>query len=230
MNCGMSIVKYVLFIFNLLCALCGIALLTIGIIVLLRASELEKLFGDYNAIAAPILLIILGSVVFVIAFFGCCGAIRESHCLTMTYASFLLILIIGQIVIAAITFAFAGDIATAMTKAFDRIFHEQNLDVNRELVDTVQSQLECCGLAGPNDWVNIPQNIPPSCCAAGITDCHAGNAFRTGCTEALNDWVDISKHIIAWVALGVAAVELVALIFACCLGNHIRNERRRSNY
>ncbi|XP_055701255.1 23 kDa integral membrane protein-like isoform X2 [Phlebotomus papatasi] len=223
-SCGMSIVKYVLFIFNLLCALCGIALLTIGIIVLLKASELEKLFGDYNAIAAPILLIILGSVVFVIAFFGCCGAIRESHCLTMTYATFLLILIIGQIVIAAITFAFAGDIATAMTKAFERIFHEQNLDVNRELVVTVQSQLECCGLAGPQDWGT---DVPPSCCAPGTANCNIINAFQVGCTSALEDWVDMSKHIIAWVALGVAVIQLVALIFACCLGNHIRNERRR---
>lgn len=223
----MSIVKYILFIFNLLCAICGIALLTIGIIVLLRASEFEKLFGDYNAIVAPILLIILGSVVFVIAFFGCCGAIRESHCLTMTYASFMLILIIGQIVIAAITFAFAGDIATAMTKAFDRIFHEQNLNVNRELVDTIQTNLECCGLTGPHDWNTISQPVPPSCCAQGTADCNQNNAFRLGCTAALEDWVDMSKNVIAWVALGVAAVELVALIFACCLGNHIRNERRR---
>uniref|UniRef100_A0A6B2EH14 Tetraspanin n=1 Tax=Phlebotomus kandelakii TaxID=1109342 RepID=A0A6B2EH14_9DIPT len=224
LNCGMSLVKYVLFIFNLLCALCGIALLTIGIIVLVNAADLEKLFGDYNAIAAPILLIILGSVVFVIAFFGCCGAIRESHCLTMTYATFLLILIIGQIVIAAITFAFAGDISTAMTKAFERIFNEQHVDVNRELVDTVQSQLECCGVNGPGDWVTA---IPSSCCAPGVTNCGYDNAFRTGCNAALADWVDISKHIIAWVALGVAVIQLVALIFACCLGNHIRNDRRR---
>uniref|UniRef100_A0A1L8DJJ6 Tetraspanin n=1 Tax=Nyssomyia neivai TaxID=330878 RepID=A0A1L8DJJ6_9DIPT len=224
-SCGMSIVKYILFIFNLLCALSGIALLTIGIIVLLRASELEKLFGDYNAIAAPIVLIILGSVIFVISFFGCCGAIRESHCLTMTYATFMLILVIGQIVIAAITFAFAGDISTAMTKAFERIFAEQHLDVNQELVNTVQSQLECCGVAGPGDW--NPNPVPSSCCAPGVATCTYQNAWRTGCRSALEDWVDTSKHVIAWVALGVALVQLVALIFACCLGNHIRNERRR---
>ncbi|XP_059612554.1 23 kDa integral membrane protein-like isoform X2 [Phlebotomus argentipes] len=228
MNCGMSLVKYVLFIFNLLCALCGIALLTIGIIVLVNAADLEKLFGDYNAIAAPILLIILGSVVFVIAFFGCCGAIRESHCLTMTYAAFMLILIIGQIVIAAITFAFAGDIASVMTKTFDRIFLEQdNVQVNRELVDTVQMNLQCCGPRGPADWTPQIGPIPPSCCESGVSQCNAGNAFQTGCIAALEDWVDMSKHIIAWVALGVALIQLVALIFACCLGNHIRNERRR---
>ncbi|XP_055686892.1 23 kDa integral membrane protein-like isoform X1 [Lutzomyia longipalpis] len=227
LNCGMSIVKYVLFIFNLLCALCGIALLTIGIIVLLTASDLEKLFGDYNAIAAPIVLIILGSIIFVIAFFGCCGAIRESHCLTMTYATFMFILVIGQIVIAAVTFAFAGDISNAMTTTFERIFNEQHVDVNRELVDTVQINLACCGVDGPINWAGSP---PPSCCGLTSGTCAPQNIFQTGCRSALEDWVDTSKHIIAWVALGVAVVQLVALIFACCLGNHIRNERRRSNY
>lgn len=40
-----------------------------------------------NVMFPVIAIIIIGSVIFVIAFFGCCGAIRESHCMTVTVSN-----------------------------------------------------------------------------------------------------------------------------------------------
>jgi len=52
----------------------------------------------------PIVLISLGSVVVFISFLGCCGAIRESVCMTMSYAVFLLILLILQLTLVVLLF------------------------------------------------------------------------------------------------------------------------------
>jgi CD63 antigen len=32
----------------------------------------------------PVLLVVVGITVFVVAFFGCCGAVKENHCMIMT--------------------------------------------------------------------------------------------------------------------------------------------------
>lgn len=122
LNCGLSTIKYVLFVFNLLCSLCGIALVVIGGVSLSKIADLQNISDEHSIVAPSILFIILGSVVFVIAFFGCCGAIRESYCMTSTYGFFLMVLIIAQIVIAALVFIYVGDAREAFKKGFAKLF------------------------------------------------------------------------------------------------------------
>ncbi|GAB0087561.1 Tetraspanin [Sergentomyia squamirostris] len=224
MSCGIKLVKILLILLNIICALCGIALFTVGITVLLTTSELDKIFGDYKEIAstAPILIITFGVVVFLISFCGCCGIGKKSYCLTMTYATILFILIVGKIVIAIICYVHAEDTVKATTKVFETAFHESNVTASRELVETVQKQLACCGLEGPKDW----QNIPKSCCASSVTFCNIKTAYQTGCKSAIEDFIHISKYTLAWLGICIAAIELVALTFACILA---KNFRRKEN-
>lgn len=145
LNCGHSTIKYLLFIFNLLCSLCGIALIVIGAVSLVKLEELREISDEYNIVAPSILLIVFGSVVFVISFFGCCGAIRESYCMTSTYSFFLILLVIAQIVIAVLVFVFVGDVTTAIKKGFERVFENRDNPVNADLVNSIQQNLQCCG-------------------------------------------------------------------------------------
>ena len=48
----------------------------------LRTFEHSHAGDDF--LAAPIILIAVGSAIAVFGFFGCCGAIRENYCMTMT--------------------------------------------------------------------------------------------------------------------------------------------------
>lgn len=64
--------------------LCGIALVVVGAGFLLRYDEILDAFKEVNVNVAPIALIVVGSTILVISFFGCCGAIRESHCMVAT--------------------------------------------------------------------------------------------------------------------------------------------------
>ena len=39
---------------------------------------------DINVSFPATVLVIVGTIIFIIAFFGCCGAIRESYCMIIT--------------------------------------------------------------------------------------------------------------------------------------------------
>lgn len=41
-------------------------------------------FLDNKFIYASDLLIVIGAVIFIVAFFGCCGAVKENACMTLT--------------------------------------------------------------------------------------------------------------------------------------------------
>jgi CD63 antigen len=71
---------------NILLQLCGIAILALGVVVKVGSKNYAERMKDItdNLTFPAITLIVIGSIIFVIAFFGCCGAIRESHCMVVT--------------------------------------------------------------------------------------------------------------------------------------------------
>ena len=63
--------------------LSGITLIVIGAVMkALYATYLD--FLGHQFISVPMLFIVIGIIIFLVAFFGCCGAIRENHCMTTT--------------------------------------------------------------------------------------------------------------------------------------------------
>lgn len=64
--------------------LCGIALIAVGVGFLLKYDDVLDAFKDLNVNVVPIAFIVIGSAIFLIAFFGCCGAIFESECMVLT--------------------------------------------------------------------------------------------------------------------------------------------------
>lgn len=63
----------------------GLALLAVGVLLKLKNNDVESFIPDkYHLSLPPILLIAIGAFIFITAFFGCCGAIRESTCMLTT--------------------------------------------------------------------------------------------------------------------------------------------------
>ncbi|KAG7306925.1 hypothetical protein JYU34_007034 [Plutella xylostella] len=233
MGCGTSFVKYVLFFFNLLFALIGLAMVGIGVAVLLNWGLINEVLQKSNLTVAPWLFIVLGAVVFVIAFFGCCGAIRESHCMVVTYAIFLLVIIIVQVALAVLLFVYSESIREALHKSVDHMFQTAKTDkISRETFSNIEIQLECCGSNGPTDYLSL--RFPDSCCTRGrgvigtlVNSCEITSANTVGCAAKVGDLYQTWNKTIAGVAIGVACVEVVGALFALCLANSIRNMDRR---
>jgi CD63 antigen len=229
LSCGMSLIKFVLFVFNLLCALCGIALLAIGIIYLIDLKEFDKIVEELSAEGITAVTIALGAIIFLIAFLGCCGAIRESYCMILTYSVVIGLLLIAKIVIAVIVLVKRDEVQLEVEKVFDKLWNQRETDTTtKDFIFKIQESLECCGYNDFNDY--SPLNIyPDSCCPSDtvVGNCTTSDVFKNGCKNQLQDWIKTGAAVIAGVVLGVAAVELIALIFSCCLANSIRNSRSR---
>lgn len=114
----------------------GIAFIVIGGIIISKAEDFKSALKDYDTYSLPITLIVIGVVIFIIAFFGCCGAVRESECMTMTYAFLLFLLLVVQIVIAVLVFLYKDDFEKAVQNSVREVFERPN--ENREAIDTIQ--------------------------------------------------------------------------------------------
>ncbi|CAH0718793.1 unnamed protein product, partial [Brenthis ino] len=231
MGCGTSFVKYVLFFFNLVVALFGLVVIGVGVAVLLNWAVIKDELQGHLTVA-PWVFIVIGAIMFIIAFFGCCGAIRESHCMTVTYAIFLLVIIIVQVILAVLMFTYADNIKDGLVTSMNQLFEKTKVDPAAQTVfNNIQEQLECCGKNSATDYGII---LPKSCCSRLGTvgkilgdQCSLADANTVGCSVRVADLYQKWNKTIAGVAIGVACVEVIGALFALCLANSIRNMDRR---
>ncbi|XP_026332455.1 CD63 antigen-like [Hyposmocoma kahamanoa] len=217
MGCGEFLVKYILFFANLFFALAGLTLLGLGIAAQVKAVDLTEL----GLTLAPVSSIVLGSLVFFVAFFGCCGAIRENNCMLVTYSIFMLILMILKITLATLIFVNLDGVLNQIPQ-----FLKDSFNKDPQAFHDLESSLKCCGPAGYISYMPAAF-LPDSCCAS--TPCVPINAY-SGCDIVIKDFLNTFSLVIGSIAIAIAAVELVAVIFGLCLASHIRNKARRGTY
>ncbi|XP_045784409.1 CD63 antigen-like [Maniola jurtina] len=231
---GMSCVKYLLFSFNLLFAITGLIILVVGAKSEINAHPYVDLTDESFYTSAPVILIIVGLIVFVVAFFGCCGAVKENHCMIVTFSVFLLLIFIAELAVGIAGYMKHQDLETSMMRSLnDSLKHYNDDPTIRQNFDIIQTDLQCCGISGPGDWKNNTLPIPDSCCAARevvanktIASCTATSPtlHQKGCLgEILNNLKALSL-LLGGVGLGIAFVQLLGVIFACCLARSIRSQ------
>eukprot|EP00092_Neocalanus_flemingeri_P035913 GFUD01039102.1.p1 GENE.GFUD01039102.1~~GFUD01039102.1.p1 ORF type:complete len:238 (+),score=48.72 GFUD01039102.1:81-794(+) len=228
-NCCESIVKYFMVLCNILFALAGVALIGFGAYAQIAAKDYLNFLGD-NYVNTPIFIIILGGVVFAIAFFGCCGAWQEKKLLI----ALLVIILIAQIGAAIAAFVLKGDLKTEITKNMDNGIKNYNGEGFEGVTltwDLVQKNLKCCGVENFEDWKNVTQfsdgGVPDSCCIAGqVEGCGKATVdpsmvFHNGCFTLFSDEFVSNLSIVGAVAVAIALGEMIAIAFACCLGKGV---------
>jgi len=239
MGCATSMVKYLLFLFNLAFVLAAIAFITVGVIFKINITEYTEAIDSFDSVfgLAPTLLIVVGVVVLIISFFGCCGAVREGTCMLTTYAIILLTIFILQVALGVYAFLQFKDndvqIKDEINKGLLKTLKEyEKNDGAREAIDTLQHELECCGVTGPGDWTNEWHNgsVPTSCCPNQPPQCYPVNAYKEGCTNKFFDFLKSSAKTVGIVVIVIGAVELAGAIIALCLASSIRNHERRGGY
>lgn len=82
---------------NFVFQMSGLALLGLGLLTRYYSTKSEELAnkasGDAAGLAA-LAFIVIGGAVFTVSFFGCCGAIRESHCMITIVSLNIIILLL----------------------------------------------------------------------------------------------------------------------------------------
>lgn len=228
---GSACIKYLLFIFNLIFVVTGIAILSVGAVI-------QGVYHSYSFIlddkffSAPALLIAVGAIVLIVSFFGCCGAVKENHCMILTFSIMLLLVFILEL---------SGGIAGYVLRDSARGFLKSKLNESmykygtdnetREAWFILQTTLECCGNNNYSDWENVFHNtsIPTSCCSPShfaidvdVCDIHSKGFHHEGCLKKFGKFVMDHAAVLGGAGIGIAFIQLLGVILACLLARHIR--------
>ncbi|XP_043272453.1 CD63 antigen [Venturia canescens] len=233
-SCGMSLIKYILFIFNLIFAISGIAIIAAGALVVADVGQFSH-FLEGRIIAPPIVLIVAGCIVFFIAFFGCFGAIKENYTMLMIFAVALLLIFIVEMAVGIAAAVFKRDFEMILRNSMKDSLGNYT-DADRVAWDKMQTNLECCGVDGPGDWEQLsisgitqPGFLPQSCCKdlRPNSSCRSFDVLslsQTGCYAALENRVHKGASVLIGVGIGIAFIEVAGIVFACCLAITIKKE------
>lgn len=217
-----------MFFFNFLFWVCGTLILALAIWVRVSKDGKEIITsGDTgtNPFIAVNILIAVGSIIMVLGFLGCCGAVKESRCMLLLFFIGLLLILILQVA--------AGILGAAFKPEYNRILNE-TLYENAKLLseDTneakefqkamivFQTEFKCCGLEkGASDWGNNFPEAKESCqCTGTGCDNYQGNSvYPKTCLSLIKDLFEKNIIIVIGIAFGLAVIEILGLVFSMVL-------------
>lgn len=226
-----------MFIFNFLFWLCGILILAVAIWIRVSKDD-QQIFtnGDsgVNPYVAVNILIAVGAVIMVLGFLGCCGAVKESRCMLLLFFIGLLLILIVQVA--------AGILGASFKSEFEQILNttlHENVDLLSGTDDRAKSfqtalskfqeEFKCCGLVnGAADWGNNFQNNYKTCECADMPESscvlyEGKTVYKQPCISLIKDLAKKHIIIIIGIAFGLAAIEILGLVFSmvlfCQIGN-----------
>ncbi|KAM9848554.1 tetraspanin-33 [Aulostomus maculatus] len=151
-------VKYSLFFFCYVFWVVSATFIAVGIYAKIAK---EKDVVDTLTVDPALLLIIVGSVMFLITFLGCFGALRNATCLLRMFLGILATILLLQIAAGVLGYLFTDVVMERterlMIRAVVRYREDQDLE---NAIDFIQKKFQCCGVQSYQDW---SQNIYFQC-------------------------------------------------------------------
>ncbi|KAH7727692.1 Protein TSP-7 [Aphelenchoides avenae] len=218
---GITLVKYLLFIANFVLWASGLAMIVAGAVLQLKYTGLFDILWDAR-LATPVLLLAVGFICALLGFLGCCGAIRENYCLTLSFAVLLALLLFVEIVVAIFAYAMHDTVESGLVQQLTQGMQRYNKSSGVQMAwDETQRQLECCGVSNTSDWGHM---IPDSCCVhfhPGCARMVEPSLFQEGCLGAVEEWLTINAAFAGGITALAGAIQIIGICFACCLSKSI---------
>jgi len=205
--------------------------------------------GSYEA--ATILLIVVGAFILLVGFLGCCGACKESSCMLCLFAGLMVVIVLLQIVAAVLAIVYQSEVESELKKHLTTELKskvtDDTTDPFTQAVARLQMEFECCGSDGYSDYGTDSKifntsgkNVPKSCCEKATGElgqlddtewetCSKaaeknppGDGLKNkGCYDSLLSWIQAHAVIVVGIGFGLAFVEIMGIVFACCVRNKI---------
>merc|ERR1712179_479904 len=227
METSIKCIKYTLFLFNLLFALSGLLLIITGGVIQGAYSQYLDFLGD-QFFNTPVFLVIVGCIIFFVAFFGCCGAIKENHCMTITFAVLMAVIFLMEIGAGIAAYKLKGQVNSLIYSNMEEGMLNYGLadhDGVTKTWDVIQHELSCCGTEEYLDWVNTTfageddENVPDSCCLSDIEGCGLGvlnldpdqaamKIHTEGCLDIFSAQIQGNIGAVGGVGIGIGLVQL----------------------
>ncbi|XP_015930387.1 CD9 antigen isoform X2 [Parasteatoda tepidariorum] len=194
----LACIKYMVLIINFVFWLAGVALLALSI--WMYVDTASYLVTDHNDkfFVSIYILMAAGSLMTLIGFLGCCGAMQESSCMLGTFSTFVILIFAAEIAGAVYGYSHKDEVQTAISKTVtNMVKNEYSVqDAVTLAVDAMQQKLKCCGANGISDWSESSFNnkqketgsllpsltdsgykVPNSCCISENLSCDAATTI-----------------------------------------------------
>lgn len=249
-NACVTCVKYLLFAFNFLFWLCGCALLGLGLYLCFEPTmrQYAQTSGDLSEYYIALYCLTgVGGLMMLVGFLGCCGACAESRILLGLFFTFLLLICVVEV--GGGFYAYLNRehlkelVEESMKQTIQNVYGSDQ--VVTDAVDAMQKGLKCCGAESPKDWFSSKYGfIPGSCCVeegcevpnalAAFAKLLAGNTdiiiYTEGCSTKLFEQLEQYTVILAGLTIGIGVVQLLGMVFSCCLCIAIGRQDNEKDY
>uniref|UniRef100_A0A3Q1G7M6 Tetraspanin n=1 Tax=Acanthochromis polyacanthus TaxID=80966 RepID=A0A3Q1G7M6_9TELE len=209
-TCGTICLKYLLFLFNILFWLAGGVVLAVGVWTLVEKSDYISLLNSSFYSVSAYILIAAGVIVIMTGIIGCCATLKEMKSL---------LIVLDE------------ELRQNLTGTMQQKYQQTGQESITEAVDKLQQEFKCCGSHNSSDWTDsvwiqsgrTERLVPDSCCKTpselcGIRD-HPSNIYKVegGCIKKLEEFILSQLYILSAVGIGIAFLQLVGMMFTCCL-------------
>ncbi|CDS42503.1 tetraspanin [Echinococcus multilocularis] len=212
---SVNILRILLVIFDVVIFVAGAIMTGFGIYLVIEAQKYSTA-GSVNAIASAFL--VLGLLVLITGFFGCCGAMKMNKCFLLLVNSFffVVLMVIGEIACTTALIVNKDKLRPYIRKYFLSAIQEIESNNNTELLRTIlylQDEMDCCGANGPADW-KAPNRF---CCEDGRQLCFTYPLV--GCVNEI--YRELRENIVGIGAtiFALAVLEVGAIMTAVVLAN-----------
>ncbi|XP_010149647.1 PREDICTED: tetraspanin-8, partial [Eurypyga helias] len=212
---------------------CGSVILGVSIWIRVSKDAQEELEIDSSLFVGVDLLIAVGSIIMVLGFLGCCGAIKESRCMLLLFFIGLLLILILQITGGVLGAVYRSQIETSLNKTLQESVNSlqsssEESKVFQEKFQKFQRKEQCCGLLnGPADW---GKNFNTPLGNSKICECERKDSprdlcvfvqgryiYKKPCGDVIIKYLEDHLLIIMGIAFGLAVVEILGLGFSMSL-------------
>ncbi|KAL7396093.1 hypothetical protein ABVT39_000118 [Epinephelus coioides] len=245
---GYRAIKYTLFICCYVFWVVSAILTAVGIYAKIAK---EKDVVDTLTLDPALLLIIVGSVMFLITFLGCFGALRNTICLLKAFLGILVAVLLLQVAAGVVGYLFTDMVMERteklMMKAIVRYREDHDLE---NAIDFIQKK--CCGVESYTDWSHNAYfecsdtnpslevcGVPFSCCVRlqnqtvlntmcgyGMQQLKEGPAaqdiFTIGCLEKIVSWAKNNLLLVAGLTAGLLLLEICMICLAAAQISRIK--------
>ncbi|KAM4616293.1 leukocyte surface antigen CD53-like [Polymixia lowei] len=210
--------KYTMCAVNLLCFLCGTAVLGFGVYMMMyfRMSSLIPTLANLNVAN---MLLISGIIISCVSFLGFLGALKENRCLLLMFFLMLFILMLVELAAACLLLLYEKQIGewveNDLTSGLEKSKNSGNSSADWDLVQDI---FDCCGVTDVSDWGDM---VPASCCVNSTCNGENPTYKPKGCVEKMRVWFEENFLTTGISVIILCIIEVLGMCFAMTLFCHI---------
>ncbi|XP_052562848.1 CD63 antigen [Culex pipiens pallens] len=239
-----NFIKYLLFLFNFLFVITGITIMAVGLTVQGAYHNFREIL-DPQFFSVPTFLVVIGSFIFVIAFFGCCGAYKENYCMTLTFSILLILIFILELAAGISGYVLRNETYNLLTSTMQSSMKQYGGATNKEVTiiwDEIQVDSSRESTFNHQSRVTTTEYNSSTAAAAassspgaiGMVTCpdmpDKKTLRQTGCITSFGAF--IKSHAVSLGAAGIvlAVIQFFGIFFACYLAKQIKMQSGHTGF